>query len=105
MKRIILAIFFALFVTTATFSQTLSPKRGISRQLRSQTDLNSVYKGASWYYNWDVAPHTSIAEDVGEYIEYVPMIWGSQFDKIKMIAYLDNHPETKYILGFNEPII
>ncbi|MBC7451659.1 MAG: carbohydrate-binding protein [Cytophagales bacterium] len=94
---------FVVCLSFTAFAQTRSPKRGLSGDLTSNADLDSVYKGISWYYNWGITPNASIIANSQNYIEYVPMIWGGSFDKTTLTNYLDNHPEVKYILGFNEP--
>ena len=36
-------------------------------------------------------------------MDYTPMAWGLNFNEHNMRQYLDNNPNVKYLLGFNEP--
>jgi hypothetical protein len=99
--------FFLLFILLASFSlssqaQTRSFKRGVGYNNLSRQDVEALAPGLSWGYNWG---HTGSGNDAAfaEFgVEYVPMAWNG-VNKNTIRNYLQNHPEIKYILGFNEP--
>lgn len=57
----------------------------------------------TWFYNWATNPGNldGILEEYG--VDFVPMAWNHLFNEESMRAYYTNHPEAKYLLGFNEP--
>lgn len=58
--------------------------------------------GVSWMYNWGIAPRRP--EVYGsDGLVYAPMCWNHLYDETALRAWLDAHPETRYLLGFNEP--
>nr|WP_321411956.1 glycosyl hydrolase [uncultured Carboxylicivirga sp.] len=83
-------------------AQTTSPKRGFGGPVSDMADLQAV-ANCAWYYNWGQSPANSIVNDVKDYIDYTPMAWGSNYNEAALRTYLTNHPEVKYLLGFNEP--
>ena len=83
----------------------VSPKRGISWQ-QGANNLNSHHasllsEGVSWVYNW--GPDAENASVYNEDFYFVPMAWNGYYDANRIRTWLKNHPETKYLLGFNEP--
>lgn len=82
-----------------------SPKRGLGWQGGSN-DVNAHHAellapGIAWVYNW--GPDTSNPDIYGEDFYFVPMAWNGSFNESRIRTWLTNHPETKYLLGFNEP--
>lgn len=78
-------------------------KRGFGGDLADTQDLQAASK-FGWYYNWSQQPGAAnVAGNVEDYVEYVPMAWGTNYDQQALINYLTAHPRVKFILGFNEP--
>ena len=60
--------------------------------------------GVSWFYNWGNTPNSNIADVPSEEtIEFIPMCWNANYNADGIREYCKAHPETKYLLGFNEP--
>ena len=83
--------------------QPKSDKRGIAFGFNSLADFEAISTGISWWYNWSPSYNSSVSEsyqDLG--VDWVPMTWnGNNPDQIR--AFLDQHPEVKYLLTYNEP--
>jgi hypothetical protein len=80
----------------------VSPKRGVAYGKHSVADMNALKSGISWWYNWSVAPETTVIdsyESLG--VEFVPMAWGKIDSPDAFIASIK--PRAKYLLAFNEP--
>jgi len=99
--KILLLLFFIVLWTGAR-SQTMSDKRGFCGDLYDLGDLKAV-DNLPWYYNWYYQTQANIQDEVKDYIDFTPMVWGSGTDRNALRAFLANHPEIKYLLGFNEP--
>lgn len=79
-----------------------SPKRGVSEnQFQYKAQMAALEPGVSWYYNWANTAGQNIADFEG--MEYVPMCWNANYNADNIRDYVKAHPETKYLLGFNEP--
>ncbi len=79
-------------------------KRGLAYGYHSPEDIAALTPEVSWWYNWTVSPDNGVAEIFSTTgYEYVPMTWNGAFDETRLRNFLDSHPETKYLLGFNEP--
>lgn len=91
-----------------TESMSKSAKRGVAFNFQIDTDLPLLSPFISWDYNWGVTTSSvsSTWFDVNG-IDYCPMIWNgsylSDINKERVRAYAQNHPATKFLLGFNEP--
>ena len=75
-------------------------KRGVGENAFAVVDeFKNLSKGISWYYNWGIDYSSAFAEYVGagKAVEYVPMIWGTNYDASRIPA------DAEYLLGFNEP--
>ncbi|MGQ8337379.1 glycosyl hydrolase [Sunxiuqinia sp. A32] len=84
--------------------QGQNSKRGIAYGHHSPEDLQVLSPELSWWYNWSEAPESSVANVFEDYgFEFVPMTWNGSFSESKLRQFLSNHPETKYLLAFNEP--
>ena len=78
-------------------------KRGFGGALSDSADVAAASK-FGWYYGWGQQPGPAIInQDIYSAIEYVPMVWGANYDRQALINYLSAHPQVKYLLGFNEP--
>lgn len=103
-KKLVYAML-AAFAVTAFNADAKSFKRGVSENafnLREEFDV--LIPGVSWFYNWGNTPNANIADVPGEEtIEYIPMCWNANYNADGIREYCKAHPETKYLLGFNEP--
>ena len=81
-----------------------SPKRGVSFDFKKIDDLPLLSPAISWSYNWGNAQNASAALwfDTNE-MDYCPMCWSGSYSADKIREYVKEHPNTKYLLGFNEP--
>lgn len=101
MKKFLL---FGVFLFAFVLDYGQSGKRGIAYGHHSLEDLDAFSPSVSWWYNWAVAPESAVAESYGDTgFEFVPMCWNGSFDETALRNFLSNHPETKYLLAFNEP--
>ena len=83
--------------------QTKSFKRGIASAFSVADDLSALMSGVSWWYNWSPNYNGAVSEfhTQGD-VSFIPMTWnGNNPDQIR--AFLDGHPETQYLLTYNEP--
>lgn len=83
-----------------------SPKRGLSEnQFAVEGQMKVFGDNVTWYYNWGNTPNRGLEDGVLNYegIEYVPMCWNTNYNADAIREYCKNHPNTKYLLGFNEP--
>lgn len=104
MKKYLSLIFFLSLLTSTSFSQQKSQKRGIAYGYQSEADMELISKGVSWWYNWYFQPENAVASVYQNYnMDFVPMAWGKSFDETGLRAFYTSHPEAKYLLGFNEP--
>ncbi len=79
-----------------------SNKRGIAYGYHSDADLQALSAGIGWWYNWASKPDATLTASYSALgVEYVPMIWGGQFDTTKLDAEIPS--DAKYLLTFNEP--
>lgn len=96
MKKILTLTAGALLAGALTAGATA--KRGISINSASVEEMEMLKPGVSWYYNW--APSHSLPVIPG--MAFAPMCWnGVPADRVR--AYCKEHPEVKWLLGFNEP--
>ena len=99
--------FFIAVICILTVSAR-SNKRGLGWDEGSQrmnaTALRLLQPGVAWIYNWSIRPQTELTGLRTEGgITFVPMCWNDWFDESALRTYLTAHPETRYLLGFNEP--
>jgi len=79
-------------------------KRGaaIDKGSNNVNKLKSLSKGIRWYYNWQTAPRTEIANELSTLnLEFVPMVWGGNFTVEEVLDQIPD--EAEFLLGFNEP--
>lgn len=101
MNKLVIIVTFFLFVTTITVGQN---KRGMAYGNHSVSDLQALSPHIPWWYNWSETPENSISNVYTNYgFEFVPMTWDERFNETKLRDFLTNHPETRYLLAFNEP--
>jgi hypothetical protein len=86
------------------FGQAKSPKRGIAYGSHSAADMEALKDGVGWWYNWYHQPESPVMASYQSYgLEYVPMAWNGSFNKEQLRQFLTDHPDVKYLLGWNEP--
>lgn len=57
--------------------------------------------GVSWVYNW--GPDAAAPGVYGSGLSFEPMAWNGAYNASRIRSWLSNHPECRYLLGFNEP--
>jgi len=84
---------------------TKSPKRGVGGDITTVEDLNALGTGLSWWYNWATDPNAAISAESASTadMDFMPMIWGSDFNVADMEAKIAAKPGLKYLLVMNEP--
>ena len=83
---------------------TRSAKRGVAFNFNYVSDLPLLSPYITWDYNWGNSTNESAALwfDANE-IDYCPMCWSGSYDANKIRTFVAAHPNTKYLLAFNEP--
>lgn len=103
--RVCLGLTAIIALSMACLAQN-SAKRGLGwdeRQLPLQaTHMELLAPGVDWVYNWGSTPHHPELYGQGSMV-FAPMCWNASFDEAAIRSYLEAHPETRYLLGFNEP--
>lgn len=100
MKKIILSLLTLL--SFSIIAEARSEKRGVSENnFQDLGQLEGLSPGVSWYYNWGNQPGNMVTDQ--DYMAYLPMCWNGGYNAEAIRKYCQNHPETKYLLGFNEP--
>ena len=81
-----------------------SAKRGVAFSFTQVTDLPLMSPYISWDYNWGNTPSNDAAMwfDANE-MDFCPMCWSGNYSTDKIRAFVAAHPNTKYLLAFNEP--
>jgi hypothetical protein len=78
-------------------------KRGMAYGSTSDADMGALSPGISWWYNWSPQPDNTLSTGTAasQGVEFVPMIWGGNFDPAKLATQVP--AGAKYLLTFNEP--
>ena len=100
MKKLILSTLFIISATSLLAQPAKSFKRGVGESsFTVAEEFKNLSNGISWYYNWGIDYSSNLSEYVGKdkAVEYVPMIWGTNYDASRIPA------DAQYLLGFNEP--
>ncbi|MBO4361820.1 MAG: glycoside hydrolase family protein [Paludibacteraceae bacterium] len=81
-----------------------SAKRGVSFSFTNVMDLPLLSPYISWDYNWGNTPTDNAATwfDSNE-MDFCPMCWNGSYSPDRIRSYVAAHPNTKYLLAFNEP--
>ncbi len=95
----------ALLLALPSTSVGKSAKRGAGWEAK-EVALNAHHAsllepGVSWVYNW--GPDAAHSQIYGPGFSFLPMAWNAAYSPSRIRAWLTAHPETKYLLGFNEP--
>ena len=81
-----------------------SAKRGVSFDFKQAEDLPLLSPSCSWAYNWGNTQNAQAALwfDSND-MDFCPMAWNNTYNADAIRQYVQAHPKTKYLLGFNEP--
>ena len=81
-----------------------SAKRGVAFNFVYTSDLPLLSPYIAWNYNWGNTTNDNAALwfDANE-IDFCPMCWNGNYSADNIRAYVAAHPNTKYLLAFNEP--
>lgn len=96
----------ALENTKTVSAMPRSTKRGVSFSITNLTDAFLLSESISWYYNWGNTPNgdaQTIQFLEENNIDYCPMCWSGSYSADRIRNFVKAHPNTKYLLGFNEP--
>ncbi len=104
-KKLIYGLLAVACAVLTTDAAAKSFKRGVSENaFNLQEEFDVLIPGVSWFYNWGNVPNANIADvPSAETIEFIPMCWNANYNADGIREYCKAHPETKYLLGFNEP--
>ncbi len=102
LKNAVLFLLLFSFVSVVN-SQNKSYKRGVSYGYHSVKDMQNFSKNISWWYNWAAEPDIAIRNTYKNYeVDFTPMSWNA--NGINAVNnWVNQDPNVKYILGFNEP--
>ncbi|MBR5052290.1 MAG: hypothetical protein IKW91_03595 [Bacteroidaceae bacterium] len=108
MKPLYLFTFFLFYLFTCSLSAQprRSEKRGLCENNPHYTRAwaDSLKVGISWTYNWATTPNPDgLSTGADDDILFAPMCWNQRFEESKLRNYLNSHPATKVLLGYNEP--
>lgn len=103
MNKLTVILAAASIISGVSAAAAKAPKRGISEnEIRFKAELALLNQHCSWFYNWgNEFGNTYLGSTPG--MEFVPMCWNAAYSADKIRNYVASHPETKYLLGFNEP--
>jgi len=103
MKKSLLLLI-TLGITLVSFGQHKNPKRGLSYGYHKEADFQAISGSLSWWYNWANTPESGVAGVFENYdMDFVPMAWNASYSLSRLREFYTNHPDAKYLLGFNEP--
>lgn len=82
-----------------------SAKRGVSFSVKNTDDAKVLADFISWDYNWG---NKVDVDEVANYfdqhnVDFCPMCWNAGYSESTIRNFVKAHPNTKYLLGFNEP--
>ena len=92
------------FLLLMLYPDLAGQKRGLAFGQHSAADLDVLAPEIKWWYNWYVRPENGLDTLYGNLgFDFVPMAWNGSFDESRLRTFLEAHPETGFLLGFNEP--
>lgn len=85
-------------------SMPKSAKRGVAFSFTEITDLPLLTPYISWDYNWGntTTENAALWFDNNE-VDFCPMCWNGSYSADRIRQFVIAHPNTKYLLAFNEP--
>jgi hypothetical protein len=79
-----------------SFEQDKTPERDMA--------LLTSANGIKWFYNWYVVPEAKAGAAAKAHdVVFYPMVWNAWEFEPMLEAYLKDHPEIDFLMGFNEP--
>ena len=67
-------------------------------------DIALLSHAISWGYNWGPNPSEAIAAQMDAYgVDFCPMAWNASYNKDRIRAWKQTHPNCRYLLAYNEP--
>lgn len=67
-------------------------------------DVALLSHAISWTYNWGPNPSEAIAAQLDAYeVDFCPMAWNASYNKDRIRAWKQTHPNCRYLLAYNEP--
>ena len=95
-------IIIALAAVAVVPAVAKSPKRGVSESnFQFKAQMKALEPGVCWFYNWGPEMGVELSGELP--IEFAPMCWNGNYNAEKIRNWVATHPETEYLLGFNEP--
>lgn len=102
--RILAATAVLAIAAAGTDAEAKSYKRGVSENsFALKEEIDVLKPGTCWFYNWANTPNKNIADLPDGDFEFIPMCWNANYNADAIRTYCKAHPETKTLLGFNEP--
>jgi len=102
-KNIIIAAVAVVAATGGVCAK--SPKRGVcwaeSGMALNAHHASLMSPGVTWVYNW--GPDAAKSDVYNADLSFVPMAWNASYNVSRIRTWLTAHPESPYLLGFNEP--
>ncbi len=106
MKIKLITLAFLSCLTIAGFAQQRSAKRGIGWDEKivalNANHMQLMQHGVDWVYNWGPDPE-NVDLFASDSMSFAPMCWNGAYDEKRIRDFVKKHPETRYLLGFNEP--
>ena len=101
-KTTIISSALALAAFMPAGADAKSYKRGVAESnFTFIAQMQAIEPGVSWFYNWGPGLNGNLADQ--QVLEFIPMCWNGGWNEGRIRDYVKAHPETKYLLGFNEP--
>ncbi len=103
-NRILLSL--GMVALVAAGAEARSEKRGVCAKFTYAGEIQLIEQGSSWWYNWANVPTAGYQYQVQNYessMDFCPMAWNRNYNAENIRKYCKEHPEVKYILGYNEP--
>lgn len=86
------------------YLQGKSAKRGVGFNWQSEFDIQLLQSAVCWSYNWSSNCENEVSVLLKNYgITYFPMAWNANYNKASITKWVATHPESDFILAFNEP--
>ncbi|MDE6310274.1 MAG: glycoside hydrolase family protein [Muribaculaceae bacterium] len=103
-NKILLSL--GMVALVAAGAEARSEKRGVCAKFTYAGEIEQIEKGSCWWYNWGNTPSAGYQYQVQNYessMDFCPMTWNRSYSAENIRKYCKEHPEVKYLLGFNEP--
>lgn len=95
----------ALLLVASPCAVAKSPKRGVCWDEKNNALVSHhsglMSAGVSWAYNW--GPDAAQGDAYSSEFVFYPMAWNGVYNATRIRQWCASHPESKYLLTFNEP--